>query len=396
MDDATGVMNGFPPPPEAQVTLANWREPPHNRWAFRHVSQIVPCAMVWRGPRAGDAWPRDEADVPGIRFSWQGEDLTVADMLDRTTADGFVVLHRGRLVHESYDAGLEPHMPHILFSVTKSVVGLLAGILVGRGQLDPDRPIADYLPEVAGSGFDGATVRNLLDMTVGLGFQEDYEAVTGDMVRYREATGWSAANAHEAMGMRRFLASLPPAGDHGRVFKYCSPNTDLMGWLLERAADRPFAALLSEALWGPMGAAHDAYVAVDGFGAPRSSGGLCATTRDLARIGQLVLDGGRAGDAQVVPADWIDDLYTGGDRDAWKGGSFEDGLPDTWYRSYWYKQGADVRAINASGIYGQALYVHPESRTVIAKHGSQPKPLDFALEALQIAAFDAIAGALSR
>ena len=147
------------------------------------------------------------------------------------------------------------------------------------------------------------------------------------MARYREATGWSPGGGN-AMGLRRFLATLPKDGEHGEVFQYCSPNTDLLGWILERASDQPFAQLLSEALWVPMGAERSAYIGVDGFGAARAAGGLCTTTRDLARIGQLLLDEGQAFGYQVVPAGWISDIYQGGDRAAWAGGSFAGDMPD--------------------------------------------------------------------
>jgi CubicO group peptidase (beta-lactamase class C family) len=109
--------------------------------------------MVWRGQRTGPEWSRESEKLDEISFPWRGESVSVGQMLERTMTDGMVVLRRGKLVYESYHAGLEPHIPHVLFSVSKSVAGMLAGVLVGRGLLDPDRPIVDYLPEVQGSGY---------------------------------------------------------------------------------------------------------------------------------------------------------------------------------------------------------------------------------------------------
>ncbi|MGI9510999.1 MAG: serine hydrolase domain-containing protein [Geminicoccaceae bacterium] len=384
MDDASRLGGGT-------VTLANWRDPPHNRWAFHHVSQIVPCAMIWSRNELATVWPDKTRDINDISFDWNGKSITVTEMLKLTYTDGFVVLHDGQLVHESYDVGMQAHMPHILFSVTKSIVGLVAGILAERGHMDLEKTIGHYLPEMQGSGYADATVHHVLDMIVGIGFREDYEAPTGDMVRYREASGWSIADPRDAVGLRRYVATLPPEGRHGDVFKYCSPNTDLLGWVMERASDRAFADLMSESLWVPIGAASHAYIGVDGYGAARTSGGLCTTTRDLARLGQLVLDHGRIDKRQIVPEAWLDDMISHQNSTAWAAGSFAMELPDTRYRSGWYKHGQGAAAIAGLGIYGQALYLHRSSRTVFAKHSSQPKPLDFALEAMQRAAFDAIA-----
>jgi CubicO group peptidase (beta-lactamase class C family) len=271
---------------------------------------------------------------------------------------------------------------------------MLAGVLVGRGLLDPDRPIVDYLPEVQGSGYADATVRHLLDMTVGLAFDEDYEASQGDVVRYRQATGWNASGSGEPIGLHRFLVTLGKQGEHGQVFKYLSPNADLLGWILERVSGQRLAAFLSEALWAPMGAEHNAYIHVDGYGAGRMAGGLCTTTRDLARLGQLMLDGGRVGDKEVIPEGWVRDIIGGGDRNAWKGGTFEQAIPDAWYRSQWYKHGEDAAAIRGFGIYGQSVYVHRPSQMVFAKQSSRPIPLDFELDAMEMRAFEAIASTL--
>lgn len=395
MSDDLNLMRGFPPPESAQVDLTNWRNPPFNRWAFHHLPQIVPCAPVWPGPAGHMAWKEAPEDVGRIAFDWKGAKTTVSDMLRDTSTDGFIVLRDGCLVHASYDAGLSPHVPHILFSVTKSVVGLAAGILAVDGGLQVEREITHYLPELSDSGYAGATVRQLLDMTVGVKFDEDYLAPSSDMARYREASGWNVGDPRDAMGLRKFVATIPAPFTHGPVFRYCSPNTDLLAWVLERVSGQALADFLSAHLWSPLGARDVAFLAVDGFGAPRGSGGLCTTVRDLARLGELVLNGGALGAKQIVPEQWIAEFCAGGDSAAWAAGSFADGLPETTYRSGWYRYGSEDWAVGGFGIYGQALYIHPASRTVFAKLSSYPVPLDFERENMQRAAFRAIARALA-
>ncbi len=278
-----------------------------------------------------------------------------------------------------------------LFSVTKSVAATLTGIVADQGRLDPDGPITDYVPEVAGSAYGDATVRHLLDMTVGIRFVEDYEDLTGDFARYRMATGWMPGQ-ETTEGLRKFLPTLQKTGEHGEAFHYVSPNTDLLGWVLERATNTSFAELLSREIWRPLGAERDAYIALDPFGAPRAAGGLCMTLRDLARFGQMHLEHGLANGHRIVPAWWLADLRENGDPAAWAKGGYES-MPDWRYRSKWYV--APDGAYCGLGIHGQTVFVDPAANLVAAKFSSQPTALDEALDATAVNAWHAIAETLN-
>ena len=388
-----GIMRGFPPPPEHQVTLANWREAGFNRWAFHHVREVLPTANVSRGDGAVRETTRRPVDCDAVAFEdAQGRETTIGRFLADSATDGAIVLHEGRVIFERYDNGMTPETPHILFSVTKSVAATLTGILADKGFVDPDAPVTDYVPEIEGSAYGDATLRHLLDMTVGIEFVEDYEDMTGDTARYRLAAGWAPGQG-ESEGLRRFLPTLPKAGEHGDAFHYVSPNTDLLGWVLERATNTPFAELLSREIWRPMGAEHDAYIALDPFGAPRAAGGLCMTLRDLARFGQMHLEHGLANGHQIVPAWWLADLRDNGDPAAWAKGGYES-MPDWVYRSKWYV--APDGAYCGLGIHGQTVFVDPAANLVAAKFSSQPSALDEALDATAVNAWHAIAETLAR
>ena len=359
----TELMNAFPAPPEGQVTLANWRTSPFNHWAFHHVREIVPSAEIANAPEAALPLPAGEAlEMP------EGYDAFLSD----TGVDALVVLHKGRLVHETYRNGMGPHDPHILMSVSKSMLGLLAGVLVGRGVLDVDRAVEHYLPELEGSGFEGATIRQLLDMRVGVEFNEDYEVTSGPIIQYRKSTLWNPLEPGEvAMDLRTFLASLKDRdGPHGGPFGYKSPCTDLLGWVIERAAGRRYADLFSELIFQPMGAERPGYITVDRFGAPRCAGGMCMTARDLARIGHLVAERG----AGIVPEAWIDDIMTGGDPEAWAKGNFaaDFGPEEMHYRAKWYVYRTRGPVLYCVGIHGQNLAVDPANGIVLARFGSLP------------------------
>jgi CubicO group peptidase (beta-lactamase class C family) len=375
------LMDGFPPAPETQVTLANWRTAPFNRWAFHHVREIVPTADIPPGPGPALELPPAPVDMSTLRIDdGDGRAWSLDEFLDGTDTDGLVVVHRGRIVCERYANGMTADTPHILMSVSKSLLGLLAGVLAERGDLDPARLVTDVVPEVAGTAYRGATVRHLLDMRAGIAFDEDYLATSGPIVAYRKATGWNPpAPGEEPSDLRSFCRTLTrPSGPHGGPFHYVSPNTDLLGWVIERTTGQRYADLMSELVWQPLGAARSAYITVDRLGAPRCAGGMCVTARDLARVGQLIVQDGARGSTPVVPARWLEDILKNGDAEAWAAGSFVGyfpGLPIR-YRTKWYVQDGASPRLFGLGIHGQNLFVDRRREVVIAKLSSQALPLD--------------------
>jgi CubicO group peptidase (beta-lactamase class C family) len=375
----SGLMQGFPPAPAGQVTLANWRTSPFNRWGFHHVRELIPTAAIPNDPAR---LSKLDPAASGLETPW------LRDFLARTDTDALAIVHRGRLVFEHYANGMTAQDPHILMSVSKSMLGLLAGVLAARGLLDLQRPATDYARELEDTAYRGATVRQLLDMRAGVAFDEDYTASAGPIVEYRKATGWNPLGAGEPAGdLRSFFRQLRERDiDHGGPFRYTSPNTDLLGWVIERATGRRYADLMSELLWKPLGAERSAYITVDRLGAPRCAGGMCTTLRDLARVGQLLVEGGRG----IVPEAWIEDLERGGERGAWDAGNFAyifPGLPMR-YRAKWYAVDGAPPMLFGWGIHGQHLFVDRARALVIAKFSSQAQPVDVPLMA---ATLDAVA-----
>lgn len=363
----------------AAMSLANWRTAPHNAWSFQHVAEFVPTAtiqsraMSGRGPVAAGA-------LEGLEVSGRdGRPVALETHFRDSHTDGFVALKHGASVGEWYGGHADPDLPHVIFSVSKSVTAVLAGIAAADGRLDPAAPVTTYVPEIRGSAYGDATVRDLLDMVVSIDFDEAYLDAGGAFDRYRRAMLWNPARPGEPEeNMVGFLSTLAKAGHpHGKRFHYVSPNTDMLGLVVERAAGMRFPDYLAERLWGPMGATGSAYVTVDRAGASRAAGGICITVADLARLGQLILDGGRTAEgARVIPTAWIDDMRSNGDRQAWVDGNFFYMFPDGRYRSCWYDVGDGRGSFCAIGIHGQWLWVDPTSRVVLAKVSSLPEPSD--------------------
>jgi hypothetical protein len=233
-------------------------------------------------------------------------------------------------------------------------------------------------------------VRDLLDMRAGIAFDEDYLAAGGAIIEYRKATLWEPLDPGQApLDLRSWYQGLTePDGAHGRPWHYVSPNADLVGWIIERATGRRYADLASELLWRPMGAERSAYVTVDRLGAPRCAGGFCATARDLARIGLLFAEGGDG----IVPEHWLDDIISGGSREAWDASDGAEKLPGLpiRYRSFWYVLDRRSPLAFCIGVYGQAMYVDRARGFVMAKFSSQDLPLDLERKMLTIRAAEAV------
>lgn len=372
-----GLMQGVPPfPPERLVTLDNWQDPPYNRWGFQHVRELIPTARIARGTGPVRRLERAERDLSAIVLRTRGEPVTLDRLLEETFTDGFLVLHDGKVVTERYFNGLRPDTTHLLMSVSKSVTSTVTGILVGRGLLHPEDLVTRHVPELRGTDFDGCSVRHLLDMRAGTRFDEDYANLEADVRVYEQIYLWRPrSDANLPADITAYFATLDNARPHGGPFEYRSVLTDVLAWVIERAGGARLAELISRELWGPMGAEWDAEVTVDGHGNAMADGGVCCTLRDLARFGQLLLDGGRRGARQLVPAAWLDDTFTA-DADtvvAFAETAEAREFPrGAFYRNQWWVIDPAGPVFQGSGIHGQTVLVHVPARVVIAKLSTWP------------------------
>jgi CubicO group peptidase (beta-lactamase class C family) len=400
-DRESRLMVGAPPlTKECLVTLENWQSPPYNRWAFQHVRELIPTARISRGD--GPVWelPRAEQDLNAIAFASQATgETTVGELLDTTYTDGFLVIHQGRIVTEQYRNGLRPDAPHLLMSVSKSITGLVAGALAGRGVLDVTASVESIVPELATTSFRGATVQQLLDMRTGTRFGEDYTDPHSEIAVSDRVYRWSPANGepHPADALAYF-ATLVNDQPHGGPFRYRSILTDVLAWVLEKAAGQRFPDLIAAELWQPMGAEFDADVTLDPHGNAPADGGISATLRDVGRVGLLALQHGiRADGWPVVPAAWFDDTIRGAPDgpQAFRAGDGATGYPPgAHYRNYWWVTSPSLPAYSAAGVHGQHIVVHEPSQTVVVKLSSWPDATNPARRRATVAAATAIANAL--
>ncbi|TIT02563.1 serine hydrolase [Mesorhizobium sp.] len=377
------------PSHRAEIDLSNWRTRPYSAWSFQNAAELVPSATI-RSARQPETQALDLGRLSDLVVAdVAGKPRPLPDFLLESDTDNFVVMRGGNFVAEWHAPASDPAKPHLVFSVSKSITGLLAGILIGQGMLSLDDRLAKHLPEAAGSAYGDATLRDLLNMQISIDFDEAYLSRDGAFDRYRRAMLWNPDKADDpAPDLKTFLCTLPKAAHpHGTRHAYRSPNVDMAAIILEQASGERFAELLSRLLWQPMGAHSDAQITVDRAGNPRASGGISMTARDLARVGELVRTGGRG----IVPADWIASLWAGGDRAIWAAGDQGYAYPGGSYRNYWYDTGTG--ALAALGIHGQWLWIDPATQTVIVRQSSEPDPVNDRMDQTVVAVMKAVSAA---
>ena len=378
------------------VTLDNWQVAPQLGWSFQNIATLFPTATISRGlgPVAALA-PRPEplGEIQYVDF--HGTPTTIAATIAATETDGWAVWRDGALLTEEYPGGMTPGTPHLLMSVSKSLVGSVAGALVDAGVLHPDQLVTDLLPELAASGYaGGATVRHLLDMRSGIAFSEDYLDANAEVRLLEQAIGWATPVTPGIPDtMRGFLATLRAKGEHGGRFDYRSGESDVLGLVCEAAGGARMGELMSTLLWARLGCDFDANIGVDREGTGMFDGGISAALRDLVRFGVMLLQGGVSMTGErVLSQAWIDDTWTGGpdSRDAFARSDGAALMPGGMYRNQFWFPYADRPVLLALGIHGQMVYVNPLTRVVAAKLSSWPTPQDAWKLYSTLRAFDAI------
>ncbi len=399
-DPRPPIMAGSPVPPEWRVPRMDWDRPPWNRWAFQHIREFLPTVEVKRGEGAASVIASAYQDIGGIAFdAADGSRMSVDQMLEATYADGFIVVHAGQIVHESTFNAMTPKTLHLSQSVAKSVVGTVAGILIGRGLLDPQAPVTDYLPELEATAWRGAKLQHVLDMTSGVAFDEEYTSPTSDIGLTDIASGWKPAPPDAppdfiwpACVWDQILGLTVQEAEHGARFKYRSIETDVLAFCMERVAGKRLADLVSEELWVPMGAEENACFTIDSAGYALADGGFNACLRDYARLGLVYFNDGYWKGRRSVPAEWVADVRRGDH------GLFNDEartfLPNGQYRNQFWIEDADRESFLAQGVFGQMIYVSPEKEMVVAKLSTWPDFVNRDYTRNTLRAIDAIAAAL--
>ena len=366
---------GAGPPFGIAVPRMDWDRAPWNRWSFQHIRKILPTAEVWRGDKPVRELPRHDRDLDSLIVkSVGGEATSLLHLLDETYTDGIVVLHQGAIVYERYFGGMTPHTLHLSQSVAKSVVGMTAGILLGHGLLDPNQLVSHYLPELAATAWKDATLQQVLDMTTGVWFNEDYSDPHSHVGQLDVASSWKPVPPGTDPDLKwpahvweLILSLKQKTRAHGEQFEYRSIETDVLAFCMERVTGKRLAQIVSEELWQKLGAEESASFTVDPAGYSIADGGFNATLHDYARFGQMVLSGGD----NIVPKPWIEETRNANHK--MFGAPYTIVLPQGGYHNQFWVEDSQSRNLMCRGVFGQFIYIDFAHEMVVVKLSSWPE-----------------------
>ena len=392
-----GWMTGFPPPPDKLIMhpQSDYFSFPKLRWTVCHIRELLPTKQVSRGigPPQPLSYEIDKS-IESVSFTPLGsaKPMTWKQSLEVNYTDGVLIIHAGRVVYEWYSGCLDETGKHAAMSMTKSLTGLLAEILVAEGQLDDAAEVSTIVPELSSSAFGSATVRQVMDMTTALDYSEDYSDPEADIWKYSTAASPLPKSESYAGpdGYFEYLQTVRQGGTHGEAFGYKTINTDALGWIISRVTDKDLTQLLSERIWSKMGAEQDAYITVDSKGIPFAGGGLSAGLRDLGRIGLLMLNSGKINGQQLFPQQVVEQIMAGGNRAAFAKAGYST-LKGGSYRSMWWIFHNKHGAYAARGVHGQTIYIDPAAEMVIARFSSFPKAKNAVIDPTSLPAYQAVA-----
>ena len=392
-----GWMKGFRPSPDKLIIQpqSNYFSFPKLRWTVCHIRELLPTAQVSRGiaPTISLDYAINEG-IDSVRFTPLGsrKSMTWAQSLSLNYTDGILILHKGKIVYEKYFGCLNETGKHAAMSMTKSLTGLLAEIIVAEGRLDDSAKVSSIVPELKTSAFGSATVRQVMDMTTALKYSEDYSDPKADIWMYSAAAN-PLPKTKDYVGPNgyfEYLQTVQQDGVHGEAFGYKTINSDTLGWIISRVTDKKLTQVLSERIWSKIGAEQDAYMTVDGKGTPFAGGGLSSGLRDLGRIGLLMLNDGVINGDRLFPKEVVKSIRDGGDKHAFAKAGYKT-LEGGSYRSMWWILHNKHGAFAARGVHGQTIYVDPTANMVIVRFASFPVAKNAMIDPTSLPAYQAVA-----
>ena len=356
------------------LTLESFQFGPVNRWTFSHMREIIPTVNIPRDTNRFLMLNNSDDLVADFSVEFQGRKQSIDEIAAHQFIDGLLIIKDGEIVVENYYGHLTQDRPHLMNSVSKSIVGLVAGKLAAQGVIDLEKPVSHYVAALAKSGYGPDSLQTLLDMRDGSDYTETYADFTTTFRLQDCAIGWTDADycpKNGPIGLYEFLPTVGREKSKLGTFSYRSGSTNVIGWVLEAVTKQPLAELISEHVWQPMGAEFDANITVDEGGFVLADHGISATLRDLGRMGLLVLNDGKAFGNEVIPSKFIQDIRGQQGDPKWPYPGLGGYKP--YYRSFWWGEGNPGGDISGYGIHGQFVRVVPEAGLVITMYSTWPR-----------------------
>ena len=393
-----GWMQGFPPQKDKIISAVDgsFFRFPALRYSVCHMRQFMPTTEVTAATEDQYEFSIElDPNIDAITFvPWNSsEPMTWKESLAKNYTDGVLVLHKGKIVYEQYFGELKPAGVHAAMSVSKTFTGTLGGLLVEEGILDENKTGAHYIPELTNSAFGDATIRQILDMTTGLKYSEDYSDPNAEIWAF-SAAGNPFPQPPTYNGPTNYydyLVTVEKEGEHGNVFGYKTINTDVMGWLISKVTGQSIPELLSERIWKPLGTHVDGYFQVDGAGIAFAGGGFSANMRDFGMFAEMIRNNGFFNKKQILPKSLVQDIRNGGNQDAFEESVYGTSLKNWSYRNMWWITHNEHGAFAARGVYGQTIYIDPLAEMVLVRFASFPEAKNAKIDPTSLPAYHALA-----
>ena len=402
----SSIMAGSPPPVEKRVTLENWQRQPFNHWSFMHMEQLMRVGLVDRGTTPIAILPKSPLSLSNLKFkSPKGDTISVMEALVQIDCNGYLLIKDGKIVFEYYANGFSPRMRHLTQSAGKSIAGTLAAALIHDGALDENKLVTDYIPEMRGSAYEGATLRHVLNMTAGVKYSEDYYDPNSEVYKHEISHAWKPPQEGVPNELYDFLPTLKDKDrEHGVSFEYCSAHTDVLAWIIERATGQKLNEILSDRLWAHLGAEMHAAYTVDDAGIACANGGFSVGLRDFGRFGQMILQNGFYNERQIVPAAVVESFFRGNHDKFMKSGKgqlLSKELPTFFtkggYQNQWWVMDVDgADRTLALGSFGNLLYIDRKHNVVMAQLATQRVNADIPTKRLEFAMLSALLDAIGK
>ena len=413
-------MTGFPPNDDKIISAADgsFFNFPAIRYSVNHMREFFPNRIV-EASREKTYKFKEKLDpnIDSLTFipwspissslsngEWKSENqffiettmapVTIKTFLDLNYVDGIIILHDGKIIYERYPAGLKPNGIHAAMSVTKSFIGFLASILIAEKTIKPEKLVTDYLPELSKSGFAGATVQQVLNMTTAIQYSEDYNNPNAEVWQYSQAGNPFKSEKYTGpKNIYKFLETVKkiPKQEHGELFGYKTINTEVMGWIISRVTNMCVTELISKKIWIPMGASTDGLFLLDSAGKAQAGGGFSLNLRDMAIFGEMLRNKGKMGNKQIIPEEAVELVSRGGDPKVFAKSEEYPKLKGWSYHNFWWITNNSHEAYMARGVHGQAIYIDPKAKMVIARFASHPLSSNKYIDPISIPAYEAIA-----
>jgi len=332
---------------------------------FRNIDRLFPTRTVKRGTHAYPL-PMSGAPLQGVEFASAGKKYDLYDYMSLNRVSGLLVIKDGRIALERYELGNKETTRWMSMSMVKSISSTLVGVAIKDGHIKSlGDPITQYLPTLAGSAYEGVTVRNLLQMASGVKWDEKYTNPASDRRHMLDAQ-----LSGKPGSILKLMRALPRAGEPGTIWNYDTGETQVVGELIHAAVKRPVAQYLSESIWSKFGMESDATWWLDSPNGQEIGGsGLSATLRDYGRFGLFFMNGGLVREKSILPEGWITEA---GSPKMISGKKIN-------YGYMWWIPDSSVNPVHegaflARGIFGQSMYLNPAEKVVVVVWSARPKP----------------------